>query len=132
MARHPEWFSRLDSIEETVEHQVVAEWYGRQEVAAAFGVSNRDSIRLLHQFGAARQAGLEVSAYQAFLRQREQVASHVEAARRESAPGLRVSRRNGWARARLEDLLPFAYLAACTRLSEHPAALKSCMTMGRI
>ena len=51
MARHPEWFSRLDMIEETLQQQVAAEWFGRQEVAAAFGVSNRDSIRLLHQFG---------------------------------------------------------------------------------
>lgn len=122
MARHPEWFSRLDTIEETLQHQVAAEWFGRQEVAAAFGVSDRDSIRLLHKFGAERQAdALTVSrsallaqlgavragsAYQAFLRQREHVAGHLAAARAESAarrfrvpPAQREP-----AKARLEDL----------------------------
>ncbi len=49
MARQPEWFSRLDTIEETLQHLLAAEWFGRQEVAAAFGVSDRDSIRLLHK-----------------------------------------------------------------------------------
>ncbi len=52
MARQPEWFSRPDTIKHTLQQQVAAEWLGRQEVAAALGVSDRDSIRLLHKFGA--------------------------------------------------------------------------------
>ncbi len=120
MARQPEWFSRLDTIEETLQHQVAAEWFGRQQVAAAFGVSDRDSIRLLHKFGAQRQAdALAVSrsallaqlgavragsAYQAFLRQREQVAGHLAAAREESAARRFRVPRPRQERARLADL----------------------------
>ncbi len=120
MARQPEWFSRLDEIEETLQNQVTSEWFGRQEVAAAFGVSDRDSIRLLHRFGAARQADalavsrsallaqLEAvragSAYQAFLRQREHVAGYLEAARAESAARRFRVPRPREEQARLADL----------------------------
>ncbi len=101
MARHPEWFERLDAIEETVRQSETIEWLGRQEIAAVFGVSNRDSIRLLHKFGAERRADalavgrsalsaqLEAvrrgSPYLAFSQQRQQVAKHLQAARAESA-----------------------------------------------
>ncbi len=122
MARHPEWFDRLDAIEETLRQAEPVEWLGRQEIAAAFGMGDRDSIRLLHKFGAARQADALVvgrsallaqlggvragSAYQAFSRQREQLASHLEAARAESAARLfRVPpAQREPAKARLEDL----------------------------
>lgn len=57
MARHPEWFERLDSIEETVRQSETIELLGRQEIAAVFGVSDRDSIRLLHKFGTLRTTG---------------------------------------------------------------------------
>ena len=124
MARHPEWFERLDAIEETVRESETIEWLGRQEIAAVFGVSDRDSIRLLHKFGAERRADalavrrsalsaqLEAvrrgSAYLAFSQQRQQVAKHLEAARAESAarrfrvrPAIRDSNR-----VRFEDLPP--------------------------
>ncbi len=122
MARHPEWFERLDSIEETVRQSETVEWLGRQEIAAVFGVSDRDSIRLLHKFGGERRADalavsrsalsaqLEAvrrgSAYLAFAQQRQQVAKHLQAARAESAarkfrvgPAIPDS-----GRVRLEDL----------------------------
>jgi len=123
MARHPEWFERLDLIEETLESpDVTTELLGRQEIRAVFGVSERDSIRLLHKFGArvqddalaldrheillqlrALRAG---SAYQAFLRQRQNVAQHLSAARQEAAARrFRVpAARQEPERARLEDL----------------------------
>ena len=53
MARHPEWFARLDSIEETLS-QSPAPTLGRPEIRAAFAVSERDAIRLLHRFGGER------------------------------------------------------------------------------
>jgi hypothetical protein len=51
MARHPDWFGRLDSIIETVRRSAIP-WLGRSEIQAVFGCSPRDSIRLLHKFGA--------------------------------------------------------------------------------
>jgi len=102
MARHPEWFERLDAVEETLRSPAVTtDLLGRQEIGAVFGVSDRDSIRLLHKFGAQPhgdalaldrhelllqlEAVRSGSAYQAFLRQRQQVAQHLSAARQEAA-----------------------------------------------
>jgi|SRR5579862_2870172 len=101
MARHPEWFERLEAIAETIRQADQIEWLGRNEIRAIFGCSERDSIRLLHKFGAedrgntlslprlalivqidAIRAG---SSYAAFLRQRQDVARHLGAARAEAA-----------------------------------------------
>ena len=92
MARHPEWFERLDAIQEVLQRAEV-ESLGRKEIKAIFGCSERDSIRLLHKFGAteqgnalslprsALQAQLRAirvgSTYGAFLRQRQEVARHL-------------------------------------------------------
>ncbi len=100
MARHPEWFERLDSIQEVL-RQSELERLGRKEIQAIFGCSERDSIRLLHRFGAEERANalslprvalrvqLEAiqvgSAYGAFLRQRQGVARHLAEARQETA-----------------------------------------------
>jgi hypothetical protein len=100
MARHPDWFERLDAIHEVVRRAEV-DWLGRKEMKAIFGCSERDSIRLLHKFGAEErdnalslprsallvqletiQAG---STYGAFLRQRQEVARHLAAARAETS-----------------------------------------------
>jgi len=100
MARHPEWFERLDSIQEVLRGAEV-NWLGRKEIKAIFGCSERDSIRLLHKFGAeerdnalslppsslrvqleAIQAG---STYAAFLRHRQEVARHLTEAGEETA-----------------------------------------------
>jgi len=100
MARHPEWFERLNAIQEVL-RRVDSEWLGRKEIKAIFGCSERDSIRLLHKFGAeerdnalslprstlrvqlgAIQSG---STYGAFLRQRQGVARHLTEAREETA-----------------------------------------------
>ena len=100
MARHPEWFERLDAIQEVI-RRAEQEWLGRKEIKAIFGCSERDSIRLLHKFGAeerdnalslplsalrvqleAIQAG---STYGAFLGQRQGVARHLAEAREETA-----------------------------------------------
>ena len=99
MARHPEWFERLDAVEEVI-HASPSPSLGRLEIGAAFGVGERDSIRLLHRFGAERQgdalaisrSGLlaqlgslkEGEAYQAFLRQRGNVAAQLAQAREET------------------------------------------------
>jgi hypothetical protein len=101
MARHPDWFERLDAILAVVRQSGGIAWLGRQEMKAVFGCSERDSIRLLHKFGAEAQnnslslprssllAQLEAiragSAYAAFLRQRQEVARHLGAARAETA-----------------------------------------------
>ncbi len=102
MARHPEWFERLELIEETLRSPAVTtDLLGRPEIGAVFGASDRDSIRLLHKFGAKPQGDSLVldrhdlllqleavrggSAYAAFLRQRQQVAQHLSAARQEAA-----------------------------------------------
>ncbi len=122
MARHPVWFERLDTIEETLGAALLSSVLGRQEIRAVFGVSERDSIRLLHQFGArvegdalavARDAlllGLEAvragSAYGAFLRKREGLAEHLGAARAEAA-ARRFRVRSAWPepkRVRLDTL----------------------------
>jgi len=101
MARHPEWFSNLDAIVELVSQAQELEWLGRTEIKAIFGCSERDSIRLLHKFGAAEQddalslprtsllAQLQAirsgSTYGAFLRQRQGVARELSAARAATA-----------------------------------------------
>jgi hypothetical protein len=123
MARHPEWFERLDPIIEVVRQSHGLEWLGRQEVKAVFCCSERDSIRLLHKFGAEEKnnslslprssllAQLEAirvgSTYAAFLRQRQDVAKHLSAARAETAARqFRVRPAVQERRARLEDLPP--------------------------
>ena len=99
MARHPEWFVRLDLIEETLRESPVLA-LGRPEIRAAFGVSERDAIRLLHRFGGESRANAlslprsallaqlyavrQGPAYQAFERQRQAVAQHLAQARDES------------------------------------------------
>jgi hypothetical protein len=101
MARHPDWFERLDAIQEVVRQAEKLEWLGRNEAKAIFGCSDRDSIRLLHKFGAVERnnslsllrssllAQLEAirggSTYAAFLRQRQGVAGQLAAARAETA-----------------------------------------------
>ena len=52
MARHPEWFERLDAITEVVRQSSDLEWIGRKEMKGIFSCSERDSICLLHKFGA--------------------------------------------------------------------------------
>ena len=99
MARHPDWFERLDAILD-ITRQSPADCLGRKEIKAVFGSSERDSIRLLHKFGATEIADalslprsslltqLEAlrsgTAYSAFLRQRQQVAQHLAAAQAEN------------------------------------------------
>ena len=99
MARHPDWFERLDAILD-ITRQSPAECLGRKEMKAVFGCSERDSIRLLHKFGAQEIADalslprsslltqLEAlrsgTAYSAFLRQRQQVAKHLAVAHAEN------------------------------------------------
>jgi len=99
MARHPDWFERLDAILDTI-RQMSLECLGRKEMKAVFACSERDSIRLLHKFGATVKADalslprsslltqLEAlqsgTAYSAFLRQRQQVAKHLAVAHAEN------------------------------------------------
>src|SRR5215470_7083076 len=101
MARHPDWFERLDAIIEVVREAEQVEWLGRSEIKAIFNCSERDSIRLLHKFGAEERddvlslprsallAQLEAiragSTYAAFLRQRWDVAKQLSSARAEVA-----------------------------------------------
>jgi hypothetical protein len=97
MARHPDWFLRLDGIIEVVARAEPVEWLGRNEIKAIFACSDRDSIRLLHKFGAVERADalslprtsllaqLEAirsgATYVAFLQQRQGVARELSAAR---------------------------------------------------
>ena len=107
MARHPQWFERLDAILEVVRASVNTESLGRAEMKAVFACSERDSIRLLHQFGAREQGNalalprssllpqLEAirggETFAAFARQRQGVARQLAAARAEmSARRFRV------------------------------------------
>lgn len=101
MARHPDWFQRLDAIVEIVSRADRLEWLGRTEIEAIFGCSQRDSIRLLHKFGAVERddalslprtallAQLEAIragiTYAAFFRQRQGVARELNAARAATA-----------------------------------------------
>jgi len=121
MARHPEWFERLDAITEVVRQSSGLEWIGRQELKAIFCSSERDSIRLLHKFGAQERenalslprsallAQLEAirsgSTYAAFLRQRQDVVKHLTAARAEAAARqFRATSAAPDRRARLQEL----------------------------
>src|SRR5438270_6412539 len=101
MAQHPDWFERLETIREVVRQSSGLEWIGRKEMKAIFCCSERDSIRLLHKFGAEERdnalslprsallAQLEAicsgTTYAAFLRQRQDVVNHLTAARSEAA-----------------------------------------------
>ncbi|MCA2971167.1 MAG: hypothetical protein IM674_13265 [Brevundimonas sp.] len=101
MARAPNWYDQLDSILATLGAAEDLDWLGRAEVGALFGTSERDSIRLLHKFGAiVRNDALSLpreallvqleavaagSAYAAYRRQREGVAQHLAQARTETA-----------------------------------------------
>lgn len=101
MARHPEWFERLDAIIDVVRQTDWLECLGRKEVQAVFGCSERDSIRLLHRFGAEeRNDALSLSRssllvqleavragniYASFLQKRRGVARQLEASRAEAA-----------------------------------------------
>jgi hypothetical protein len=101
MARSPDWYSRLDAILATLGAAAPLEWLGRAEIGALFGCGERDSIRLLHKFGAVERGNaltlerasllrqLEAiaagSSYAAFRRQREGVARHLAQARTEAA-----------------------------------------------
>src|ERR1700704_4549848 len=101
MARHPDWFERLDAITEVVCQADKVEWLGRNEIRAIFSCSERDGIRLLHKFGAVQrdnalalprsallaqlQAIRAGSTYAAFLHQREGIAGQLSAARAETA-----------------------------------------------
>jgi len=100
MARYPDWFDRLDAIQEVLTQVENLEWLGRNEIKAIFNCSERDSIRLLHKLGAenrndalclTRSALLlqldairQTPTYAAFLRQRNQVAERLAAARAET------------------------------------------------
>jgi hypothetical protein len=118
VARHPDWFARLDSIEEVVRRARDLEDLGRKEIQAIFQCGERDSIRLLHKFGAReRNDALSLprsallaqlgavragGAYAAFLRRRRDVAGQLAQARAETAarqfrvrPGLPEERRGG-------------------------------------
>lgn len=125
MARCPEWFERLDAILEVVRHQAdELVWLGRTDIKAIFLCSERDSIRLLHKFGAEERenalslsrssllAQLEAiqsgSTFAAFSRQRQGVAKQLAAAREEtSARQFRVRAvLPGPRPARLGDLPP--------------------------
>lgn len=101
MARFPDWYARLDGILATVGAAENLEWLGRAQIGALFGCGERDSIRLLHTFGAvvrddalalSRQSLLpqleaitQGSRYAAFRRQREGMAQHLAQARSEAA-----------------------------------------------
>ncbi|MGH9611382.1 MAG: hypothetical protein ACRD34_17080, partial [Bryobacteraceae bacterium] len=101
MARHPEWFARLEAIADVVRQSEPLEWLGRQELRAIFHCSERDAIRLLHRFGAEERgdalalarvsllAQLEAiqtgSTYAVFLRQHQDVAKQLVAAHAEAA-----------------------------------------------
>jgi hypothetical protein len=101
MARSPDWYARLDAILATLRAATTLDWLGRAEVGALFGCGERDSIRLLHKFGAVERGNaltlgrasllpqLEAiaagSSYAAFLRQRQGVARHLAQARTEAA-----------------------------------------------
>jgi hypothetical protein len=101
LARHPDWFERLDSLTGVVRQAEHLQSLGRNEIKAIFACSERDSIRLLHKFGAQKRgdalslprsallAQLEAiragSTYGAFLRQRQDVAKKLIAARAETA-----------------------------------------------
>lgn len=96
MARHPDWFQQLDAILAAA-REAPTESFGRREIRALFGCAERDSIRLLHKFGAVR-AGDALSlprislvsqleaisrgpAYTAFHRKRRHLARHLAIAR---------------------------------------------------
>jgi len=101
MSRHPDWFERLDAIVELVRETSSVEWFGRHELKAVFHCSERDSIRLLHKFGAEErddalrlnrgallvqlEAIRQGNRYSAFLRHRQQVARQLAAAREQTA-----------------------------------------------
>ena len=124
MARAPDWFSRLSVILATLGAGEEVTELRRAEIGALFGCGERDSIRLLHKFGAVvRDDALSLSrasllpqleaiatssAYSAFCRQREGVAQHLAQARTETAARQFRARAAfpDWPRPRFEALPP--------------------------
>ena len=131
MARTPDWFSRLNVILATLGAGEEVTELGRAEMGALFGCGERDSIRLLHKFGAVvRDDALSLSrasllpqleaiaagtAYAAFRRQRQGVAQHLAQARTETAA------RQFRARAAVPE-------TPAARLADLPATLTWCRT----
>ena len=120
MARYPEWFSRLDRIEEGV-RSAETEFFGRREIQAVFECSERDSIRLLHKFGAIERLNvlslpraalltqLEVvrraSAYRSYVQQRQQVGRRLTEVQGEiAARQFRIAPKLEPRKGRFEDL----------------------------
>jgi hypothetical protein len=145
MARHPEWFERLDRIEEGIRRAEI-EWFGRREIQAVFQCSERDSIRLLHKFGATeRNDALSLpraavltelnairtgSAYGSYVRQRQDVArrlseAQAEMAARQFAVGPKAAQPR---RGRFEELPATIRLAAAC--GEVPGRLEILYTDG--
>jgi hypothetical protein len=100
MARHPDWFERLDTIHDVITHTDSLQWLTKVEIKAIFDCSERDSIRLLHRFGAATvnnalcltrtallvqlEAIRRGSTYATYIQKRQNVARHLTAAQDES------------------------------------------------
>jgi hypothetical protein len=74
MARHPTWFERLDALLGVVRESRLY-WLGRNEIGIIFQCSERDSIRLLHKFGATERNNVLSLARPALLTQLEAVRS---------------------------------------------------------
>ncbi len=143
MPRHPEWFERIAAIEDAVREATETEVFGAQEIGAAFQLGYRESLRLLHKFGARVEAdALRVSreallaqleavrastSYRSFLQKRSGIAQHLARAREESAARrLRVRpARAETERTRLEHL-------PRTLTWQRQAGLRSGTTMGPI
>ena len=124
MARHPEWFNRLDTLLEVLRQADELLWLGPPDIKAISNCSERDCIRLLHKVGAEERANAlsisraslsaqleaihKVNTFAAFARQRQGVAKQLAAARGEtSARQFRVRSALPVQRpARLEDLPP--------------------------
>lgn len=101
MARAPDWFTRLDAILDVARSGATPDSLGRAELKKLFQVSERDSIRLLHRFGAEeRNDALSLprsslviqleairggDTFAAFVRQRQRVAEKLATARAEAA-----------------------------------------------
>jgi hypothetical protein len=132
MARHPEWFERLDRIVEGI-RQAGIEWLGRREMQAIFDCSERDSIRLLHKFGATERDDVLSLPRAALL-------AELSAVRGSNAYGNYVRQRQGLARRLSEAQAEMAARQFAvrsrvaqpggTRFEELPATIR--LTPGRL
>jgi hypothetical protein len=125
MARYPTWFGRLDALLDVV-RETRLDWLGRKEIGMIFRCSERDSIRLLHKFGATERENVLSIARSALVAQLEAVrggSSHAVFMQRRREIAQKLEEAGAEADARQFRVRAARRPAPTVRLDELPATI---------